>query len=128
MNESHIEAVNEVRLEAPQAQAQALRWFYTDLAGLEDVTPDDPDPGELCFRSGRIDLTLALTESPTIEDITYRVTIGVPSLESVLALLDEHAMPCETFHGVTWADQRLGVQDPAGNRVWLKQAWPEVPY
>ncbi len=125
MNRNRILAVDVVRLQAPPERMDDVRWFYTEVAGLEDVTDEQGDPEVLRFRSGRIHLCVTLTESPAIEEAAYHVTIAVASLRKTRTLLDERRIPYQTMRGLAWTDRRVGVQDPAGNRVYLKQDWPD---
>jgi hypothetical protein len=41
--------------------------------------------------------------------------------------LGERSVPCDRLHRILFTGRRLGTQDPAGNRVLLKQAWPGGP-
>ncbi len=64
---------------------------------------------------------------PQIEPIKCRVTLLVPSLAEALELLEEKAFPCEKLTGFLYTDRRIVTNDPAGNRVELKQSWPFAP-
>lgn len=169
MSYSRIQAIDVVRLRGEPRHAEALRWFYCEIAGLEDATPpgsagetvlqnrdgrdgrtsalvpsrlaEAPEPpsattasaavaavadaAELRFRSGKIDLTVRLSADRTLESVPYRVTIGVPDLDAVMARLDERRVSYQRFHGLDFSDRRIGLLDPAGNRIYLKQDWPE---
>ena len=127
MNSNRILAIDHVRLEARPGIEEALRWFYGEIGGLEPVPPDPDSVGRLCFKSGRLELSINLVAQPRIEPVATRVTILVPSLDEAAAMLDEHLLRYQRISGIMFTDRRLAVLDPAGNRVELKQEWPYAP-
>jgi len=130
VSESRIKAIATVNLQALPAAAERVLWFYTEIAGLECVepAPESPIGQKLQFRSGDTDLVVALRDPPQIEENAYRVVIGSPSLRRVRELLAKHRIPYVTMHGLTWTDRRLGVRDPAGNLIYIKQDWPLMTF
>ncbi len=121
MEESRIQTVDHVNLEAPFGVDEGLRWFYEEIAQLEEIDSDDYEPGRLCFKSGRIELRIRCSNAPRIESIARRVTILVESLDSVVEQFEERSIPFTRLSGLLYTDRRLEVLDPAGNRVALKQ-------
>ncbi len=124
MGWSRIRAIDRVRLEASPEVVDGLRWFYGEVAGLEADLASSP--GRLCFKSGRIELTINLVDRPKIERIARVATISVRSLAEVGEMLDEAGVPYDRSRGLSYTDRRIWVHDPAGNRVELKQEWPVV--
>lgn len=121
MEPSRIQAVDHVNLEAPYGVDEGMRWFYGEVAALEEVSCDDPATNRLCFRSRQIELRVNFVDSPEIDPLKPRVTILVPSLSEVGERLEERSVPYTTLTGVMYTDRRLEVHDPAGNRVVLRQ-------
>jgi len=121
MEPSRIQAVDHVNLEAPYGVDEGMRWFYAEVAVLEEVSCDDPAPNRLCFISRQIELRVNFVDSPDIDPLEPRVTIFVPSLSEVAERLEERSVPYTTLTGLMYTDRRLEVHDPAGNRVVLKQ-------
>ena len=124
---SRIQAIDRVTIEAPLGIDDELRWFYREVADLEEVEATLPVSSALIFRSARIELRVVLRTDPRIECNRYRLTLMVTSLEQAAERLDERRVAWSRFCGVPWSDQRLGTVDPAGNRVWLKRSWPDAP-
>ncbi|KAB2949049.1 MAG: VOC family protein [Phycisphaerae bacterium] len=120
MNPSSIQAVESVTLDAPRDRAEALRWFYGDLAGLEPASSGAAGD-DLRFRSGRIVLTIRLAEAAVIDPIPVRLTVLVRSLAAVRKELDERGITYEVFTGMLSSDRSIAVADPAGYRVILRQ-------
>lgn len=127
MNQSRIQAVEHVTIEAPIGIDDDLRWFYGDVVDLPEIGPGGVAGTSLCFKSARIELRIMLLAEPHIEPRNYRLTLLIASLEVAAERLDERRIEWARFSGVNWADQRLGTIDPAGNRVWLKREWPFNP-
>ncbi len=128
MKQSRIQAVDHVNLEAHIRLAEDVRRFYTEIALLDEVPCSEVDPPRLSFISERIELRVALVEKPWIEPVACRVTIAVPSLAETAELLEERRIPYEPLSGLSFTDRRLEMHDPAGNRMALKQAWPDGPF
>lgn len=120
MNPSNIQAVENVTLDAPHDRAEALRWFYGDLAGL-DAAPPGSSRDDLRFRSGRIILTIRLAHAVVIDPLPVRLTLLVRSLAAVRKKLDERRIAYEVFTGMLPSDRSIAVADPAGHRVILRQ-------
>ncbi len=127
MRRSRIQAIDHVRREAPPGLVDDLRWFYGVVGCLDEVTEEESDASRLRFRSERIELQIRLVANPKIDSTGYPVTLAVPSLEEAAELLDEHKVAYQPLTGITWADFRLAANDPSGNRVELKQQWPDEP-
>lgn len=126
MLESRIVAVDHVILEAPLEAENELRWFYGELATLDEVGSAAEGGGRIVFKSLRIELRIHLRENPKIDPIDCRLAVRVPSLEEVIELLDERKIEFETLSGLRWTDRRITLFDPGGNRVELLQDWPLV--
>ncbi len=127
MRQSRIGAVDHVHREASPGLDEELRWFYTAIGCLDEVSDGLADMDRLCFRSEGIELRLRLVACPRIDPTGHAVKLAVPSLSEAAELLDERGLPYECLTGITWADSRLATNDPAGNRVELKQQWPGEP-
>ena len=67
-----------------------------------------------------------MVEEPRVETVARRVTLVVPSLAGVAAMLNERLVPYEWRSGLMFTDRRFGVRDPAGNRVERKQGRPNT--
>lgn len=124
MKASRILAVDHVELEAPPSLEDDLRWFYGEVAELEEVGVDADDPVGLCFRSERIKLRIRIVATPKIDPVATRVTIAVGDLQVAAERLAERKIACELLTGISFTDRRLQALDPAGNRVELKQVFP----
>lgn len=122
MDESRIQAVDHVNLEAPNGREEGLRWFYGEVAQLEEVASDGADPLRLCFKSGQIELRVHCVPSPRVEPIECRATVFVDSLATAVEQLEERRVPFTRLSGLLYSDRRVEVHDPAGNRVALKQS------
>ncbi len=130
MSDSRIKAIATVNLQASPAVAEQVQWFYTQVAGLECIepTPETPIGDRLRFRSGNTDLVVTLCDPPKIEDNAYRIEIGAPSLRQVRELLAKNRIPYVVMRGLAWTDRRLGVRDPGGNLIYIKQDWPLMTF
>lgn len=126
MEPHRIQAVDHVYLQAPQALEDELQWFYGEVGGLELISNESAAAPRMRFRSARLELRIAMVEEPRVETVTRRVTLLVPSLDGVAAMLDERLVSYEWRSGLMFTDRRLGTRDPAGNRVELKQRRPNT--
>jgi hypothetical protein len=124
MNESQILAVDHVELESVPGVEEPLTWLYRDLAGLELIDPGSGHPVQIRFGSGPIELRYTLRDEPRLSPIQCRLVVEVASLEAAELELQERNIRYTPLHGITHTDQRLGLRDPGGNRVELKQRWP----
>jgi hypothetical protein len=124
---SRIQAVDHVNLEALRGVEEALRWFYGEIAELDDITETDGDAAILRFRSERIEVRIWIVELPAIDPVRYRVTIGVPNLDETTDRLLESGAEIERISGLMWSDRQIATFDPAGHRVILKQHWATGP-
>ena len=124
MKPSRIQAIEHVTLEAPPGLNDELRWFYTEVAELEEAPQAELDGSPLRFRSARIELRVNIREDPLTDSIGCRATILVPSLKESVERLEERNVGCQRLSGIVYTDRRVAVLDPAGNRVELKQEWP----
>ena len=127
MESQRIQAVEHVRIEAPPGSDDVLRWFYGEVGGLESVPAEDTDTARVRFKSVRLELQIYLVERPRVDPVGRRVTLFVRSLDDAAAKLDRRSVPYEQLSGLMFADRRLSTRDPAGNRVELKQGWPNAP-
>lgn len=121
MKPSRIQAVDNVNIEAPLGLEESLRWFYGEVAQLDEVPCATATPSRLCFKSEQIELRIHLVERPEIEAVACRVTVALPSLTDAAELLAERSMLCEHQSGISMTYRRLQTLDPAGNRVEFKQ-------
>ena len=124
MRESQLQKIDNVTLEAPFGLEEELHWFYREVLKLDLVDSDQADDARLCFKSARLELRIWLSKCPRIDPIPRRATVLVESLPGVLELLEERSVPYTRLSGVMFTDRRISVNDPAGNRVELKQGWP----
>lgn len=122
MRPSQINALERIVLEAPEGVDRELAWFYGDLVGLTPVSAD-VGAGVLEFRSARVELRIEIRSDPRIEPRRRRALISVGSLEWVIQELAERRVAYTRISGLDWADRRVSLLDPAGNRVELKQEW-----
>ena len=128
MKPSRIQAVDHVNIEAPPEVAQELRWFYGELAELDEI-PSVPGAETLLrFRSGDLEVRVRLVSDPDVDPMDQRLAIAISSLFGAKQLLEERHIAWEEFRGFGWTDRRLALLDPGGNRVELKQQWPEGPF
>lgn len=129
MKESRIVAVDHVCLEASRGLDEELTWFYGELLDLEIVADElqEHDGIWLRFRSGRLELRVQLVDNPKIEAVACCVTILVLSLFEVQEVLNDRRVRYHRFTGMSYTDRRIGLLDPAGNRLELKQQWPFGP-
>ncbi len=125
MLESRIVAVDHVNLEAPVATEEEMRWFYGEVALLDEVHASST-VDRLVFKSARIELRIRLRDHPKVEAIDCRVAILVPSLPGTVDLLDDRKVPYDSLSGLRWTDRRLSLLDPGGNRVEFHQYWPRI--
>lgn len=123
---NRILAVDHVHLEAPLGCEEELRWFYGELAGLDEQPPEGDDGTLLRFRDAEWEVRITLTAEPKTEATAERVTLAVASLFEAKEMLIERKIRFEQISGTTWTDRRLSVLDPAGNRVGIKRYWPRV--
>lgn len=124
---SRIQAVSDVVMEGRVGLEDELRWFYSQVAQLEEA-PDSVDAtGQVCFRSAHMHVRICLVERPRIDLMVRRLTIAVDSLAAASELLEERRVRYERLHGLLFTERRLVTRDPAGHVVELKQGWPFGP-
>ena len=123
---NRIVAVDHVHLEAPLGCEDELRWFYGELAGLEEQASEDDDGALMRFRDAEWEVRIALTAEPKTEGTAERVTLVVASLFEAKEMLIEKKIRFDQISGTTWTDRRLSLLDTAGNRVGIKRYWPRV--
>lgn len=128
MEQSRIQAVDRVNLEAPIGPKEDYQWFYGEVAQLEEVACEEAGPSQVCFKSGQIELRIHFVSTPHIDPLPLRVTIAVPSLSEAIERLEERRVPFTRLTGIMLSDRRLQTHDPAGNRVELKQLSREGPF
>ncbi len=124
MKPSRIHAVDHIHIEAPREAEEALVWFYTEVGGLDLVSVSECEGSGVRFRSARLELRIALIAEPVVERVACRVTMVVPSLDEAMQLLVDRSIEFQPISGLSYTDRRVGLADPAGNRVELKQHWP----
>ncbi len=134
MRSSRIRAVDHIVREAAIGLAEALRWFYVEVAGLEEIDLDavseaesNGGPSVLRFRTNQQEVKIRLVANPVVESSGFPIVIAVPSLKEAADFLEERSVAFETLSGTSWPDRRLATNDPAGNRVELKREWPYDP-
>ncbi len=127
MQPSRIQAVDHVNIEAPFGLDDDLRWFYLEVGGLEEVACEEADGPGLRFKSARLEVRIHVKADPKIASAARRITLAVPSLAETRERLEARSVPVERFPGLAFTDRRIGVDDPAGNRVEFKQEWPFAP-
>ncbi len=126
MKQSRILAIEHVNLEAAPGLNEDLTWFYTEVAGLDRLDNVCVDAPQMCFKSARIELRFHIKEDPRIDPVACRLAILVRCLPETIDLLVERKIAYESLCGLTFMDRRITVLDPAGNRLELKQEWPEI--
>jgi len=107
-------------LDAPAGCEAEARWFYGELAELEERATDEP--GGLCFKSERVRLRVRFVESPEIDPVPVRLVIVVPLLADIAVVLEKRKMAFDRVSGMASADRRLQVIDPTGHRVEFRQS------
>ncbi len=127
MRHSRIQAVDHVNLESPRGLDDELRWFYGEIAELEEWPLDARMGPGICFRSERIELRIRFSPEPRIESVECRVMVGIPSIDEAAERLSELKTPFQRLSGLAVSDRRIQVLDPAGNRVELRQAQRDIP-
>ena len=125
MRRPRIQAVDRVVLEAPAHCREALRTFYGELIGLNELDTDSPESG-LRFGTRRLDLSIRFVDSPDVDGLSSRLVIGVALLGRLESELHERSIEFRRRQGLSWTDRRLVLLDPAGHRIELKQEWPPV--
>ncbi len=124
MKPSRLVAIDHILIQAALGKEDVIRWFYLDVCKLEEVANGH---GQLVFRSARLELRVQLVEETKVDPVRRRFTVNVPSLNEAMELLSEREVSFVRLSGFTYTDRRIGTNDPAGNRVELKQEWPEAP-
>ncbi len=128
MHESRILAVSHVTLESPPGLEDQHRWFYGELAELEEVVRAEPtDRRLLSFVSPPIELRIRITPDPDIRSTKTCVVILVTSLSAAIEQCMERRINYTRLSGMAATDRRIQVLDPAGNRAELKQYWSYAP-
>ena len=126
MEQSRIQAIEHVNIEAPFGLDDDVRWFYGEVAGLKEVLCEGVAPPRLCFKSGQIEVRVHLVGYPRVHPVMLRLTVAVPALSDAAEKLEERSVPYQRLTGVMYTDRRLETHDPAGNRVALRQGWPAL--
>lgn len=120
MRLSRIQAVDDVTLEAAPGLEDDLRWFYGEVAELDEMPLDGSLGPGICFESERIAIRIRFLAEPKVDPVACRVTLAVLSLDDAIEKLTERLASFERRSGFAWSDRRIQVLDPAGNRVELK--------
>ena len=74
MRPSRIQAVEHADLQARLGTEEELRWFYGELAGLEELCSNDADFPRLRFKSEHIEIRLRMWPDLEIDPIEIRNT------------------------------------------------------
>lgn len=127
MKPSRIIAVDHVCIEVPPGLEDALRWFYVDVCGLEEITSESMGEDSLRFRSEGLEIRVRALPNPWIEPMRRRLSIAVDSLNYSMTLLEERWVPFSKITGFTYTDRRIQTTDPAGHAIEIRQYWPEAP-
>ena len=128
MHPSRILAIESIEIESRPGLDEPLRLFYGEVVGLEEwPCAAGSSDGSLLFRSARLELRVRIVPAPHIDSIHRRATLLVSCLNLAAQQLDERGIPYQRMSGLVRCDRRLGTNDPAGNRVELKQEWPIAP-
>ncbi len=100
--------------------------FYGHLIGLGEPGVHIEPAGTLLlvFRNDGPDLQVRLTDQPVIWANRPRVVVEVPDLEQVRQRLMAAGVEHQPISGWSWADRRIGMWDPSGNRLEVKRLWP----
>lgn len=116
-----IQAISDIRIEAVPGLEPELRFFYTDVLGLEQV---DGERGMMCFETERMRVRILITPEAQPSPIRRRLVLQIPSLQEMQMRLEELEVDYEWYSGLRFTDQRIFLLDPANNRIELKQVWP----
>jgi hypothetical protein len=124
MKPSRLVAVENLAMIVPPGSQTELRWFYGEVCKLTDISTND---SQLIFQSELLELRIGFSIDARIDPIPRRLTIAVPSLREAMEQLTERGIGFDRLSGFAITDRRVSVNDPSGNRVELKQEWPEAP-
>lgn len=119
-------AIDHVEIESRPGIEPDLRWFYAELAGLQESEPPVDRSNVLRFKSDRLELRISLVDHPGIESTACRVAIEMPSLPAATEALDNRKHPYVWYQGFSYTDRYLSLLDPAGNRVEFRRRWPST--
>lgn len=116
-----ILAVDDVHLTAPPEAAEEVRRFYAELIGFEPLQAESSEQ-RLAFRafprSGpRLYVRVTGERSDPLK--RRQLLVQVAGLSARAQAFRERGLEPQWSHGWSPYDRRLGVQDPAGNRVEL---------
>ena len=92
MKPSRLTAIEHVEIEAPLGIEPALRWFFGEVCGLEEITGTYPSGVQLLFRSARLELRIRCVDRPQVDSVNRRMTIAVSSLREAAERLDEQGV------------------------------------
>jgi len=104
------------------ADLQALRTFYGEILGLEEVTDDLPAGVVLAFRSRMLQLRLCSGRAGRIRRMYRGCVLVVESLEQMSQALHDADIEHRWEHGWGYYGRRIFLRDPAGNLIELKEA------
>jgi hypothetical protein len=126
--DGRIGAIDNISIESAREKEAEMRWFYHELCGVAEVVNDaKSDPKSdfgMIFRSDRVEIRVKFTETPRIESLHVRITLGVASLDDVSDCLDDKRHKYRWHHGISGTDRLIDVLDPAGHRVHIRRVWP----
>ena len=128
MKSSRIQAIDHIHIESGLGSEDELRWFYGEVCGLAETAGVVGPTHLMHFRSAMIELHVRLVERPDVDPMIERVSLAVTSLAAAREMLEERKRAYEFVQGLGYTDRRVVVHDPGGNRVALKQYWPEMSF
>lgn len=119
---TEVQCVAEVRMPVPYERREALTRFYAELLGLVSWPAPEQIPGGLGFGDPRCGLYLQYRHDPIVDPMRRRLTLIVTSLDALVERLEESEWPFQRFRGLSFTDQWILVNDPAGHLIELRQS------
>ncbi len=116
-----VQAVREVRVEAPLEKLDAVRDFYLGAIGLRETPPRSQVPGGWRAGSARSGVYFVFCHDVRAEPMRRRLTVEVPDLDDVGERLAEAERPYRLERGWSRGERRILVVDPVGHLVEVRQ-------
>jgi hypothetical protein len=113
-------AVDDVRLQASAGLEIQLDAFYVDLLQFER---DEKDEG-VVYRAENFRLRFEFVEQRVEREDFRMIGVEIKSLDDASRCLREVEIEFARERGLTVGQERLLLQDPAGNWLWLTQSKP----